>query len=193
MSEPHQSISPERQAAYYIGMFISGIGVLLIISFFFSGFHSSPSRSASSGDPRAFEHSQIQQFETEWQQTQQRHQQFENRISSAGQQAIVGMVLIVVGILIMSVGAKGAAGSGLVLDPEQARKDLEPWNRMKGGMVDDTISEIGVIKKVENAIDRLQPSEEAQKPQVEIKVRCHKCQALNEETAKFCSQCGAAM
>jgi hypothetical protein len=42
---------------------------------------------------------------------------------------------MVIGGILMNIGARGAAGSGLVLDPEKARQDLEPWSRMGGGIV----------------------------------------------------------
>jgi hypothetical protein len=94
------------------------------------------------------------------------------------------MGLMVVGGILMSVGARGAAGSGLVLDPSRARQDLEPWSRMGGGMVQDALSEVNVVRKIE---------EGAAHPQPQVKIRCRKCQALNDETAKFCNQCGAPL
>lgn len=50
---------------------------------------------------------------------------------------LVGMGLAVAGGVLRSVGARGIAGSGLKLDPEEARKDLKPWSRMAGGMLED--------------------------------------------------------
>ncbi len=84
----------------------------------------------------------------------------------------------------MNVGARGAAGSGLVLNPEGARKDLEPWSRMAGGVAQDALSEVGVAKKLEEGLGKAAP---------EVKVRCPKCQALNDEKARYCSQCGTAL
>jgi hypothetical protein len=69
-----------------------------------------------------------------------------------------------------------------VLDPEKAREDVEPWSRMAGGMIDDAVSEIEVAKKL---------GERADSPKV--KVRCRKCQALNDEEARFCNQCAAPL
>lgn len=40
--------------------------------------------------------------------------------------ALPGFVLLIIGLLVSSLGMQGAAGSGLVVDPEQTRKDLEP-------------------------------------------------------------------
>ena len=58
--------------------------------------------------------------------------------------AIAGVVCITAGQGLMRLGRSGAAGSGLKLDPEQARRDLEPWNRMAGGMLRDTLDEAGI-------------------------------------------------
>ena len=71
-----------------------------------------------------------------------------------------------------------------MLDPERAREDLEPWSHMGGGMVQDALSEVNVVKKLEDRLDGGAP---------QVKVRCRACQALNDEAAKFCNQCGAAL
>ncbi|QDU69391.1 SHOCT domain-containing protein [Engelhardtia mirabilis] len=58
--------------------------------------------------------------------------------------APVGFVLLMVGGFLRRVGARGVAGAGLILDPERAREDLEPWSRMGGGMVSDALDEAGI-------------------------------------------------
>ena len=83
-----------------------------------------------------------------------------------------------------NIGAKGLAGSGVILDPEQAREDVEPWSRMGGGVLQDALSEVDVVNRIEDRLDS---------PEPEIKIRCPNCRALNDETAKFCNQCGAAI
>ena len=94
---------------------------------------------------------------------------------------VVAIVLVSVGGAIMGVGAKGLAGSGLILDPKQAREDLEPFTRMGGGMIKDALDGAdidlkGIGKKSE--------------PEQVVKVRCPNCRHLNTETAKFCNECG---
>jgi hypothetical protein len=148
-------IPPERQALYYLGMALAGVGLVLFISVFFTG-------AANFGN-----------FEN-----------FQERGRSEAFRAITGMVLMIVGGALMAIGSKGLAGSGLVLDPRKARKDVEPWSRMAGGIVQDTLSEVDVIKKAE---ERLEP------PAPQVKVRCRRCQALNDESARFCNQCGTAL
>lgn len=97
----------------------------------------------------------------------------------------VGMVLVAVGRAMRGVAARGVAGSGLVLDPERARTDLEPWSRMGGGMLRDAIDESGV------QVGKPAPAAEPAAPAV--KVRCPQCKALNDEHDKFCGQCAAPL
>ena len=99
--------------------------------------------------------------------------------------AFGGMALIVVGGILMNLGRAGLAGSGVVLDPQKQRQDLEPWNRAGGGMVNDALSEVEVVNKVTDALE--------DRENTVVKVRCPKCRALNGETAKFCNNCGAAL
>lgn len=69
-------------------------------------------------------------------------------IGSQGQsmaiRAFGGMGLMVVGKVMMIYGFVGAAASGLNLDPQQMRQDLEPWARMQGGLTKDALDEMGV-------------------------------------------------
>ena len=104
---------------------------------------------------------------------------FTGRSKNHMARAFGGMALMMVGGFMVRVGRRGAAGSGLVLDPQQAREDLEPWARMGGGMVNDALEEVDVLQNL--------------KGEDKIKVRCRGCKALNDEDAKFCDQCGAEM
>ena len=91
-----------------------------------------------------------------------------------------GFVLMVAGTLLRRVGSQGLAGSGLVLDPEQARQDLEPFSRQTGGMVKDALDEADIHLG-------------GQTVREVIKVKCRACGHLNDEHAKFCQECGARM
>ncbi|OWU66099.1 MAG: hypothetical protein CBB60_001280 [Armatimonadetes bacterium Cent15-Ar3] len=117
---PNSSISPERQTAYYVGHAISGVGVLLFLSTFFV-IASAPMHQASFTDFNRQASAQMTDFAA---------------------RAIGGMVLIVIGQVIANIGKFGPAGSGVVFDPQQARKDVEPWSRMVGGVVNDALEEI---------------------------------------------------
>lgn len=97
--------------------------------------------------------------------------------------SIIGFIFIIIGNLIMRIGAKGAAGSGIILDPEQAREDLKPFNEAKGGMINDVISNIDVVD------DIIKSTHEKEI----IKIKCRSCGSLNDEDAKFCKGCGAAL
>lgn len=93
----------------------------------------------------------------------------------------LSILLIIIGQFIANIGRSGLAGSGIVLDPERARQELQPFNVAKGQMLNDTLSEIDVVQSL---TDNHQPA---------IKVRCRACRALNDETANYCSSCGEAM
>jgi hypothetical protein len=90
--------------------------------------------------------------------------------------AIGGVALVIVGQMIRRAGARGLAGSGVVLDPEQARQELEPYSRMAGGMVKDALEEANV-----NAGARAGRV---------VMVKCPSCGRLNEEDSRFCQECG---
>jgi hypothetical protein len=88
----------------------------------------------------------------------------------------IGTALIPVGLLLRHLGARGLAGSGVILDPQQAREDLEPYSRQAGGMVKDALDEADIKLGAQ--------------PQQVVVVRCRKCSTLNSEDAKFCKECG---
>lgn len=151
-----RQISPERKALYYGGMGVMALGGLLFLSNFFM----LPSPGPFSGpfsDPFA-------------------------DMQGMAARGVGGIVLLAVGGFMMNVGARGAAGSGLVLDPEKAREDLSPWARTAGGLVKDALEEVRATAPQGS------PEEKAV-----IKVRCPKCRALNDEDARFCDQCGAPL
>jgi len=156
-NEPQRQISPERKFLYYLGMGMMGIGFVAFISTFFTF-------AANFGN-----------FEN-----------FNDRSQSLFLRALVGMVLLIAGGFIMRIGFAGKAGSGLVLDPEKARKDVEPWARMAGGVTSDALSEVEPVQRI---VDHI--TNDKGETQPVVKVRCPKCRALNDETAKFCNQCGA--
>lgn len=146
-------IPEERKVMYYVGMGIMIIGVILFFSVFVSV--GCAVNDTFTGEPR---------------------------MPSFGN-AIFGFILIAIGGIIQNIGAKGAAGSGIILDPEQAREDLKPYSEAAGGMLNDVVSNIDVVEKLT-------------KPQGEqevIKVRCKSCKSLNDEDAKFCKNCGAEL
>lgn len=60
---------------------------------------------------------------------------FEARGRSMATRAVVVMVMMITGGALAGVGRMGLAGSGIKLDPQEARKDVEPWARMTGGVV----------------------------------------------------------
>lgn len=144
-------ISKERKATYYIGMGILILGFILFFSVFISA-------AGIMAKPNDFNNFRVPPF----------------------QNAIFGFILIGVGSAVMNIGAKGAHGSGVLLDPDKAREDLRPFNEAKGGMINDVISNIDVVDKLTNSFEEKEV----------IKIRCRSCGALNDEDAKFCKGCG---
>ena len=115
----NREILPERKTAYYLGMGLTGLGVLLILSVFVSG-------CMNFGD----------------------FSDFDGQAKSGMARAITGMICMALGQFIMRVGHSGMAGRGVKLDPSDARRDLEPWSRMSGGMVSDALDEAGLDVRI---------------------------------------------
>src|SRR5215472_9290279 len=69
--------------------------------------------------------------------------------------AVFGMVLMIAGGVLTLIGRMGIAGSGIKLDPEEARRDVEPWARMTGGVVKDAIDEAGIKLGDHSSADEL--------------------------------------
>ncbi len=152
-----RDVSPQRKAAYYVGNAITGLGFLLFFSIFVTS-------ALSFGD----------------------FTDFGARGSSMGLRAVVGMAMMIGGRVVAHLGAAGAAGSGFVLDPQRASRDLEPFARQQGGMLKDTLDEAGIdVGKAFGGRD------DDRKPVVMI--RCRACGKLNEEDSKFCQECGGAL
>ncbi len=148
-------LSNQRKATYYIGMGMTILGFILFISIFFSVI-GMMNGGVNSLDPFA-----------------------SNKGPSFGR-PLVGMLLMIVGQFVMRVGARGGAGSGIILDPDRAREDLKPYTEAAGGMINDVISNI-------DAFDQKQEPTETKEI---IKVRCRDCSTLNDEDSKFCKACG---
>jgi len=144
-----RQVSEERKAAYYLGSVLIGVGLLLFLSVFVTA-------AMNFGD----------------------FDDFETRSSNEMFRAIAGMALIFVGKIVRGIGARGLAGSGVVLDPERARRELEPYSRMAGGMVKDALQEAQVGSGG---------------PQRVVMVKCGACAQLNDEDAQFCKACGKAL
>lgn len=177
MGGPRRTISTERQGIYYLGMALIAIGFIVFISALVSS--TRDNRSPSSFEPSRGAFSPMA-MEEAIRNSKSEFEEFGERSRSKVNTALVGMGLVFVGALLMSLGRAGAAGSGLILDPQQARQDLEPWSRATGGMIADAIDEIPAIQQ---AIANPPPKEI-------VKVRCPSCKHLNDETAKFCAECG---
>ena len=79
-----------------------------------------------------------------------------------------------IGFILSTIGLRGKAGSGLILDPKQAREDLKPYSTQVGGILNDVLDEVD-LKNNNKEI---------------IKIRCKSCRETNDEDAKYCKKCG---
>jgi hypothetical protein len=143
-----RDVSARRKGLYYAGTALTVLGFLLFGSVFVTG-------CMNWGD----------------------FTNFDANAKSEMARGIGGMALVVVGSIVKGVGARGAAGSGLLLDPQRARKDLEPYARMTGGLLKDTLEEANVDLGRKT-------------PEKVVMVKCRACGKLNEEESKFCQECG---
>lgn len=115
-----RKITGERQATYYIGLALIVIGFITFFSIFIS---IGTAMSQPIGPGMMDSGPDVGSYTT---------------------RAVLGMGMCIVGAILMNVGSRGLAGSGVVLDPDQARKDLEPWSRMAGGMAKDALNEADI-------------------------------------------------
>lgn len=159
-----RQLPPGRKMTYYVGMALSIIGLLMFLSTFFSFL-------IHFGD----------------------FSDFTGRARSNGFRAFGGILLMMAGGVVMRAGAQGPFGMGMLLDPERAERDLEPWARMSGRLQDAAFSEMTTVRETiaEAVGEHHEP--EGTDPAPEIRVRCRSCQALNDEQARFCDQCGAKL
>lgn len=114
-TDPRNKLSGSREFSYYLGVLQMAVGVILFVSIFVSAAAGMSQGFGASIDP-----------------------------GSLAVRALVGMALMFTGRLSMNVGSRGLAGSGVVLDPQKAREDLEPWSRMAGGMAKDALDEADI-------------------------------------------------
>lgn len=157
-------ISSRRKLVFYAGRLITLVGLVFLLSIFFVGpfLLRTPSATELGG----------------------------NGLTEVGRKTVdvilrglIGFFLIPIGIAIASFAKAGIAGSGMVLDPDQAREDVRPWSEMEGKILDDKLSQVGIVKAMEKSLNAGQGAKEV------VMVRCRACQALNDESAKFCDQC----
>ena len=103
--DKNREISTERKIMYYGGNLIMIIGIILFLSVFFHFFGLFSNIETLSPDTSFGD------------------------VMSPMVRAPIGMVLMVAVQAISNIGKKGLAGSGVKLDPKEARKDLEPFSR----------------------------------------------------------------
>ena len=155
------NISDGRKSIYYIGMGLIAIGFILFISTFFTTFNEFNSIGFD---------------------------EIGNEIEMGNSFVVapIGMILMIAGTFFMNLGSKGVAGSGLILDPQRAREDLKPYSNAAGGMINDAMENMDIIKNKNT-------NQQDKKINETIKIRCRACGEINDEDAKFCKSCGDRM
>lgn len=106
----------------------------------------------------------------------------------------IGCLLVWPFVALLKVISMSAAKTMSVRTPlcqKHARGWWTWWNIDAKSITDDAIVLTGVSERFAEACQQRPPSP-AREP-VAIKVRCQNCQSLNEETAKFCNQCGKSI
>lgn len=154
--KPRRTISPERKALHTAGVIVQVVGgIVVVVGFvgFVLGGQRAVSSFGSEGSPLT-------------------------GFFAFG----AGVLLVAGGAVMRTIAARGVAGSGVVLDPERARQDLEPWARTGGGLLEDALDEAGLIEERPGRRD--DPI---------VRVRCRECRELNDEDARFCDACGAKL
>jgi hypothetical protein len=170
-----REISEGRQAGFYAGTALMVIGGLLFCSFFLIFFSGNGGSAEERSISKVVGHPVRQIGPHEYLTTDSGAGR--NNMGGAIVRGVLGFGLMVLGRVVRSVSAKGLAGSGIILDTEQAREDLEPYSRMTGGMVKDALEEMGG--------NPLAPPVEKV-----VLLKCQACGFLNREDAKFCQECG---
>lgn len=168
-----RNVSDARKIGNVVGLGLMGLGLILFLSVFVTG-------AMNFGN-----------FDN-----------FTSRAQGEALRAVVGMIFMIAGGAIKVVSMSGLAGSGVLLDPEKAKEELEPFARLSGGLTKIQMEEAGIpLEKVGKLIDRLgtggadagggQPAGGA--VQQVIMIRCQNCGKLNEEDSKFCQECGGKL
>jgi hypothetical protein len=174
-------ISEERKGAYLLGGIIIGVGIFLfLMQFVVIATSINNSRKAFNQPLGDMPGSTGYTFDNNGnihQITPRNNFSSDSSIPNFGF-GIIGFILIIAGSFVRGTAEKGVAGSGLVLDPEQAREDLEPFSRQAGGMLKDALDEADVHIGSADTDNKV------------IMIRCRKCSGLNPESAKFCNECG---
>lgn len=176
--EKVEEVGGGRQTLYYVGNGLTALGVILFFSVFFSVFGRVNSDSPFSNSHVTVSHNFMGQPTIK-----------QSNPASAFIRAPIGILLIFIGQFMAKTGKLGLAGSGVILNPKQARRDLEPYSRQTGGMLSDAVEE--VVPVLSQAMREVSQSQEPAKEVV--KIRCRECSALNDEHDKFCGQCGAKL
>jgi len=108
--------------------------------------------------------------------------------------AFVGIPLLGIGIGISKFAYVGAVARYVAGEVTPIGKDVVNYmaDGTKESMRDVAAAVAGGWREGMNSTEPAS-AQTSGAPTAEVKVRCQKCHALNDESAKFCNQCGAAL
>lgn len=161
--EPIRDVETWRKVAYYVGLALTAIGVVLFAVPFTTVFWPREQIFSMLANDGPF------------------------RPMAPG---FLGFGLILIGQLLRNLGRKGLAGSGLLLSPQGETRDNEPWDRSKGHRVANAVDEFqDNIGGQSAGVASFLGAAQAQPVEV-VKVRCRSCGYLDNESDRFCGKCG---
>ena len=98
--------------------------------------------------------------------------------------ALGGVLLAGLGGFLVSAGVRGWAERDSILDPRRAPGIGESRSAPSGGIARDAMADLDLPQTVRDRLD---------KEDLRLKVKCPKCRAVNQVTAKYCYACSARL
>lgn len=121
---------------------------------------------------------------------------FEERTRSQALRAVGGLGLVLVGMG-LTIGSTVGQTMRWLGDPERAARELAPWARLSGRLQDEAFREMTTVRATVSDLasgrTREEPAPAPAPATPLIQVRCRACGGLSDESARFCSGCGAAL
>jgi hypothetical protein len=97
---------------------------------------------------------------------------------------ILDGVVIIVGAVVMKLSGS-VTHKALLVEKQEAAPMIKPESVLPDSAIDDSLSAASTSGEIVTPDD--------QQPASIVKIRCLNCHTLNDESAKFCSECGNPM
>lgn len=162
-----QNISEGRSIVYYLGILVGVVGVIVFFSCFL--------------EPMQMTMGSVTDFS-------QPMGGLEDIFGGFLTRGILGIILIGAGSFLMHISRSKGAGSGVIPEGSRVRGDFELSSQTRGKMINDTLDQIEDVNAITREVSRPDLNEISM-----IKVSCQQCHSLNDESAKFCIECGNSL